>query len=96
MEEGRMTTDQDCPEFVAKVSERRRARMEVIDSQPPEIRQLVHEYGWSVVNTLLMCGVTKPKHIRHIVETVLDEFSPTRGSFSSQGTRNQLINRTAE
>ena len=32
-------------------------------------------------------GVEKPKHIRHVVETVLNEFSPTRGSFSAQGIR---------
>lgn len=71
----------------AVAQERRRKRMEVIDSMPPEIRALTHEYGWTVVDSFLRCGVTQPKRIRHLVETVLNEFSPTRGPVSSQGTK---------
>lgn len=66
---------------------KRVSRMRKIDALPPEIRALVHAYGYSVVNNFMACGVTKPKHIRHLVETVLDEFSPTRGSYSRQGIR---------
>lgn len=65
---------------------KRSARMTEIDNRPSEIRALIHEYGYTVVKTLLDVGVTKPRRIRHVVETVLNEFSPTRGSFSSQGT----------
>jgi hypothetical protein len=61
--------------------------MERIDAMPKEMRELVHEYGLRVVDSCTALGVTKPRHIRHIVEAVLDEFSPTRGSHSAQGTR---------
>lgn len=68
---------------------RRAERMDKIDRMPPELRALVHEYGLTVVNTLLQCGVTNPRRIKHIVETVLDEFSPTRGTRSIQGIRGE-------
>lgn len=69
-------------EFVGR---KRGARMAKIDALPPDIRALVHEYGYSVVENFMACGVTKPRHIRHLVETVLNEFSPTRGAYSRQG-----------
>lgn len=75
------------PESIAKVEHNRRVRMQLIDSLDPETRSLVKEYGWSVVSSFRDIGVMKPRHIRHLVETVLDEFSPTRGSSSSQGLR---------
>lgn len=76
-----------APEFEARVVARRIARMKQIDRMPPELRELVHEYGLNIVRAFLDIGVSKPKHIRHLVESVLDEFSPTRGAFSSQGVR---------
>jgi len=76
-----------------RVQARRIARMEAIDRYPKEIRELVHEYGWNVVHALVDCGVKKPNQMRHIVETVLDEFSPTRGSFSAQGIRTEVAGR---
>jgi len=82
--------DRHSPEFVAEVERRRVARMEAIDALPPDIRGLVHDYGYPTVKTCMDLGVTKAKHIRHLVETVLNEFSPTRGSFSIQGRRTQL------
>lgn len=54
---------------------------------PPDLRECVYLYGLRTVNTLLDLGITKPKHIKHVVETILDEFSPTRGTSSAQGTR---------
>lgn len=60
------------------------ARMAQVDALSPEHRALVHEYGYATVKTLLDLGVKKPRQIRHVVETILDEFSPTRGSFSKQ------------
>ena len=74
-------------EHDAFVTAKRQKRMAEIDRLPAATRELVHDYGWSVVNAFLSIGVTKPKHIKHLVETVLDEFSPTRGAFSSQGVR---------
>lgn len=75
------------------IEAKRRKRMAAIDALPVDVRALVHEYGFNVVKTLLDLGVTKPKHIRHVVETVLDEFSPTRGAFSRQGIRTEVHQR---
>jgi len=66
---------------------KRANRMSKIDEYDPAIRSLIHEYGLPVVKAIYDLGVTKPKQIKHIVETVLDEFSPTRGSYSKQGKR---------
>jgi hypothetical protein len=77
----------NSPEFERQLCERRKARMDAIDRLSSAERQIVHEYGYNVFCALRSCGVAKPKQMRHIVETVLDEFSPTRGSSSSQGTR---------
>lgn len=64
--------------------------MERFDQMPPEMRELVNDYGFAVVDTCTALGVTKPRHIKHLVETVLDNFSPTRGSFTAQGPRTDL------
>jgi hypothetical protein len=69
---------------------RRRERMAKIDAMPVELRTLVHEYGYAIVSTCLDVGVNKPKHIRQVVETILNEFSPTRGSYSIQGIRAKI------
>lgn len=45
-------------------------RMAVIDSQPPAIRALVHEYGWNVIKSFLDAGVTKPNQIKHCIHVV--------------------------
>jgi hypothetical protein len=66
---------------------RRKRRMAAIDDLPQEVRSLVHEYGLNVVHSFICCGVEKPRHIKHLVETVLDELSPTRGSSSFQGPK---------
>lgn len=72
---------------VAADNSRRASRMDYVDSLPAEVRALVHEYGLATVKTLLDLGVRKPRQIRHVVETILDEFSPTRGSYSRQRGR---------
>lgn len=76
--------------FDQMVMRKRVARMDAVDGLPVELRSLVHEYGYSVVRAFMDIGVRKPKHIRHLVETVLNEFSPTRGSYSIQGLRNNV------
>lgn len=74
-------------QHLANVQERRRVRMAGVDRMPVELRALVHEYGLYVVQAFLSQGISKPKAIRHITEVILNEFSPTRGSYSSQGVR---------
>jgi hypothetical protein len=81
----------DADEHQQFVDGKRQRRMAEIDSQPPAIRELVHEYGWPVVKTCMDLGINQPRHIRHLVETVLNEFSPTRGSFAAQGIRPPLL-----
>jgi hypothetical protein len=75
----------------AEIDRKRKARMETIDGMTPELRACVQDYGLSVVEAIVQVGVRQPRHIRHIVETVLNEFSPTRGAYSSQGIRNRRI-----
>jgi thiamine pyrophosphate-dependent acetolactate synthase large subunit-like protein len=80
----------DFPEFIAG---KRAKRFAHIDAMSPELRALVYEYGLPVVKTLMDVGVTKPRHIRHVVERILDEFSPTRGSYTKQGKRTEVDDR---
>lgn len=83
-------TNKSDAEFMAIITRRRTARMRTIDALPPDIRACVHDYGWTTVSAFLDIGVTKARHIRHLVDTVLNEFSPTRGSSSAQGIRAAL------
>lgn len=77
-------------EFKERLDRRRAERMARIDAMPPEMRELVHNYGLTVVDTCVALGVRKPRQIRHLVEAILDEFSPTRGSYSRQGVRTEV------
>jgi hypothetical protein len=74
-------------EFKAHIQAKRKKRMDLVDSMTKDQRALVYEYGLTVVKAIMDSGVTKPRRIKHIVETVLDEFSPTRGAASTQGIR---------
>lgn len=75
------------PPSQGTVDAKRRQRMDRVDALPADVRDLVHDYGLNVVQAMLDSGVTKPRNMRHIVETVLNEFSPTRGASSYQGPR---------
>lgn len=43
-------------------------RMEKFDRQPPEIRALVRDFGWTVVSAYLAAGIKKAGVIRHLIE----------------------------
>ncbi|TIV50833.1 MAG: hypothetical protein E5V86_29800, partial [Mesorhizobium sp.] len=86
----------DLADFQQAVERRRKKRMAKIDALSPELRALVHEYGYHIVNQFMMNGVTSHRIIRHLVEIVLDEFSPTRGSFSVQGIKTYHADPAAE
>lgn len=77
-------------ERMERIHSNRRARMERVDAMPPEMRALVNEYGLAVIDTCTALGVKQPRHIKHLVETILDSFSPTRGCFSQQGIRTHV------
>jgi hypothetical protein len=82
-----MTERRSEPSNQQWIDDKRRARMDRIDSLPPEVREIVHEYGSTVVNALIECGVSKPRHMRHIIVTVISETSPLAGSWAAQGPR---------
>lgn len=82
--------DLNPEEFSDRMADRRTKRFERVNRMPHGLRECVYDYGLTVVDALLDAGVKKPKNIRHVVETVLNEFSPTRGTRSSQGIRTEL------
>lgn len=55
-----------------------RERQARVDELTPDQRALVHQFGWGVVSAFLNLGVTKPRQIRHLIETV------QRGSVETQ------------
>jgi hypothetical protein len=46
------------------------ARMSYIDGLPKDVRELVHEYGFTVVKAFLDQKITKASAIRHLIDTV--------------------------
>lgn len=60
--------DGHTPEFLAALKK----RMTHIDAMSKEHRELVHEFNYSLVNQFLAVGVTKPKHIRHLITACRD------------------------
>lgn len=85
-----------CGSHDIVLARKRRQRFDQIDSLPPDLRELVHHYGWNIVRAFLDTGISKPANIRHLVETVLDDFSPTRGSRSTQGKDPQVARSMTE
>lgn len=67
------------------IDKRRAERMAKFDKMPIEWRDLVHEYGATVVMALQDCGAKDARRGRHIVETVLNELSPVRSPSANQG-----------
>lgn len=55
--------------------ERRRKKMEKIDALPGPIKQVVHEYGWLTVKTLMDAGVKDKKAMLSIIKVILYEHS---------------------
>lgn len=70
-------------EYTNNFHNRRVARMDEIDKLPPLIKELVHEWGWTIVKSFLDCGVKKPKQINHLINTVINETRAPRGRASS-------------
>lgn len=56
------------PEFL----ERNRKKMAAIDALSPAIRELVHEYNWTLIDQFLRLGVTKARHIKHLITASRD------------------------
>lgn len=77
--------------FEEAVQRRRVARMDVVDSLPPEVRKLIHEFGLHLVEQFGYRGITDPARVRHLVSVVLKEVHPLVGSSSSQGQRQRHV-----
>ncbi len=54
----------------AAADARRVARMNRVDAMAPDLRELMHEFGLSIVDAFLQHGVTRPKSIRHLINAV--------------------------
>jgi hypothetical protein len=54
---------------------RRARKFEKIDALPLAIKNVVHEYGWLTVKTLMESGVSDAKKMRSVIKTVLMEHS---------------------
>lgn len=53
-------------------NEKRHRRFEQIDALPPDMRQLVNDEGWTIVDNFMRCGVQKAAQIRHLIKMVRD------------------------
>lgn len=61
------------------------ARMARIDAMPKEIRELVHEFGLTMVQAFLDQKITKPSSIRHLILQVQRGSLDTGTSSGSAG-----------
>lgn len=61
----------EAPNFNASLVDRAMKRMARVDAMPPELRQIVYEHSLEVVQEFLNMGVTIPKRIKHLIDTVL-------------------------
>ena len=52
------------------IQQKAQARMNRIDALPKDVRELVHEYGYSVIDAFLCQGVTKASAIKHLIQRV--------------------------
>lgn len=62
-------TDGPSEEYLVRA----RKRMARIDAMSAQMRELVHEYGLTIVDAFVQCGVKNPRHIRHLIQTVTDQ-----------------------
>lgn len=62
--------DENSAEFNERLAANRRARMAKIDALSPDLRALVHEEGWHVIDAFLQHGVKRAKSIRHLITVV--------------------------
>lgn len=54
-------------DFNAKLKRDAERRMGRIDDFPPELRRLIHEFGYHAVNAFLDYQITNPKTIRYLI-----------------------------
>lgn len=77
------------------IDEKRRRRFDQIDRLDPDMRALVNEEGWTVVDNFMRCGVTKASRIRHLIALVREGSAsygnPTFTTGSFENVRGQRV-----
>lgn len=70
-------------------------RMEKIDALPKEVRELIHEFGFTVVTAFLDQKIVKANIIRHLIEQVqrgsVDVGTGIGGVGATQNGRNMVV-----
>jgi len=60
--------------------DKRQKRFTEIDTLSPQLKEVVHEWGYSLVKDFMNCGTKNPKHIRHLIVRVIQETRTGGGS----------------
>lgn len=68
----------ESPDYNASVVKRARERMARVDKFPPDIRELIYEFGLEVIQEFWNHNVRKPNAIRHLIETVTGKYADGR------------------
>lgn len=93
--QGSIYANEDGPHIV---KERAMRTMRRIDAQPYPIRMLTHEYGWLAVDALIGAGVTRARHIEHIITTIRDRrgSTPVCDRLRAAGRLDETVRRPGE
>lgn len=68
----------ESPDYNASIVKRARERMARVDKFPPDVREVIHEFGLEVVQEFWNHNVRKPNAIRHLVEVVQGKYADGR------------------
>ena len=63
----------DADELNRKAHERRIKRMAEIDALNPDVREVVHEHGWTIVHAFLNCGVASARQMQHLIRVIRED-----------------------
>lgn len=55
------------PEHMEDIKARAEVKCAEIDALPPDVRQVVYEFGWNAVKELMKLGVRRAGQLRHII-----------------------------
>jgi hypothetical protein len=80
-----VTYKREAEDFSDWITDKRQARFKEIDKLSKEQKAVVHDWGYNIVDNFIRCGVTKPKHMRHLIRVILDDTRPEEKSYSKQG-----------
>lgn len=71
----------DLPEaLLERYQVKRVNRMNEIDNLPADIRALVHEFNWTMINPFLKAGIRDARQIKHLIRCVVQGAASYNGS----------------